>query len=1139
MFWRFGFQTASAIDGLLDKSDLTLEELLDEVELLQECKTKNQKLPDIVAKLLDYVSKLHLVPLEAQATSPTEAAATSESDMPASAASTNEGENAQGNSQGEEELSPAALAALRNEKLLIKCAQAFAEFCPSKLTHHALRYPYLVTEIFAADMMPVYDTMLNDPSIFTSFAMCLFGHSTPVHPVQATYWSKIICSLLIKKTRETLVLLKQQDHFIPNLIHLSVDSPSLMDLLLKFVGVEELPDGRAEQSIQWLASQNFIAMLVEYLHPKYSAEARIHSNVSSALLDVIAMIQALSMDGARMEDSPLIKSVKSEATTRQLLEFMLDTKTGNVASTLVNGISIFVELIRRNSAELEEAYQRRLTEGGHASMGGEENPLRLPMDLSEMIRMLCLYLPDFQQRLTQAPPSSRQIESTIGKLAPLGQDRLRVCELIAELLRCAIDDSLLDCCGSALESFPSMQKDTPPATSAADSDAASNASTQQSSKQPAGRSSIESHEHEAAEGKISPTRSMESGAVSFASEMTSSIRPKVNIASHTLLSREKRYEMLQRVVGPSLQQALRDMFVDTKIIVTCTELFFSFPWNNLLHGIVYDILLQVLNGQYPKCKSLILTVLQDGQLTKKLTRAQRLSDYHSELPRGVRLGYMGHVTLIAEEIVKILEREPDLQSELTDLLRLDDWLEFSTKTLRETLERDRKPLGGGKPPPSLGGIATGGTSGASAVGMDDDDDVVDVALGNVATDQFARYLCQQITSDLPDKFGTSEDNDDDDDDEDADAAEWNAFGSLIRSPFNDGPGSDMGTSVLPSPIALHQPELPLAGGDNDEAQSDVQVFVPKSTGESSILSSDAWTADFKSAFGADDFDMFGSEASGIQISTSHSTLAADPADMLFQSPLVSSTPCSSAYQHSNLRDVQVPTFITHPLVESSRTKVRLSALSALKQLSTLELVLLKASQNTSDANTAKKLAEVQQTAEQFFVNNGRWLKCKNAANFLQRSGLSSAYPLCAARYESADASSDAATASGDGTGSVKTDVKAYLHSMTVLNQVVTLALQLRHDMTLTNHKYIAHQIALLYQSLNSTRSELKSFKSKIETQFDAIKAACSAQVPDPQLGEEQQKWLTDLTTEVLTQALFKDNMLTPQAAKIIAYFQSL
>ena len=61
MFWRFGFHACSAIDTLLDKPDVTLEEILGEDDLLQECKAHNTKLieylrdPNILSKLLKYI----------------------------------------------------------------------------------------------------------------------------------------------------------------------------------------------------------------------------------------------------------------------------------------------------------------------------------------------------------------------------------------------------------------------------------------------------------------------------------------------------------------------------------------------------------------------------------------------------------------------------------------------------------------------------------------------------------------------------------------------------------------------------------------------------------------------------------------------------------------------------------------------------------------------------------------------------------------------------------------------------------------------------------------------------------------------------------------------------------------------------
>lgn len=44
MFWKFNLHNSSQVEKLLEKEDLTLLELLDEEDVLQECKSQNQRL---------------------------------------------------------------------------------------------------------------------------------------------------------------------------------------------------------------------------------------------------------------------------------------------------------------------------------------------------------------------------------------------------------------------------------------------------------------------------------------------------------------------------------------------------------------------------------------------------------------------------------------------------------------------------------------------------------------------------------------------------------------------------------------------------------------------------------------------------------------------------------------------------------------------------------------------------------------------------------------------------------------------------------------------------------------------------------------------------------------------------------------
>ena len=59
---------------------------------------------------------------------------------------------------------------------------------------------------------------------------------------------------------------------------------------------------------------------------------------------------------------------------------------------------------------------------------------------------------------------------------------------------------------------------------------------------------------------------------------------------------------------------------------------------------------------------------------------------------------MGHIVLIAEEIVKFLARcPPELFAVIQDSFVMSEWEAFVEGSLRETKARDARPLAGGKP----------------------------------------------------------------------------------------------------------------------------------------------------------------------------------------------------------------------------------------------------------------------------------------------------------------------------------------------------------------------------------------------------------------------------------------------------------
>jgi SIT4-associating protein SAP185/190 len=176
----------------------------------------------------------------------------------------------------------------------------------------------------------------------------------------------------------------------------------------------------------------------------------------------------------------------------------------------------------------------------------------------------------------------------------------------------------------------------------------------------------------------------------------------------------------------------------------------------------------------------------------------RLND--SENPKTARQAYMGHIILIAEELVKFLARcPPELLEVVQDSFVPSEWDAFVAGALTDAKSRDMRPLAGGKPmivpattaddnksdsssdeedgeaakigEPLTRTLAGGGIPRGYTFDQDDDDDVGDVSKGLSLAD-WQGWRARSMDS-----------SDDDDDD-----AEW-------PPPSGRGAGSDDGFGV--------------------------------------------------------------------------------------------------------------------------------------------------------------------------------------------------------------------------------------------------------------------------------------------------------------------------------------------------------
>lgn len=100
----------------------------------------------------------------------------------------------------------------------------------------------------------------------------------------------------------------------------------------------------------------------------------------------------------------------------------------------------------------------------------------------------------------------------------------------------------------------------------------------------------------------------------------------------------------------------------------------------------------------------------------------------------------------------------------------------------------------------------------------------------------------------------------------------------------------------------------------------------------------------------------------------------------------------------------------------------------------------------------------------------------------------------------------------------KSSMDGYFQHLAMLNQLITLSHQLNSDAhNLTNHKYMAHQTALLYQAANQAGTPLADYKKNIESNFKSLKAGLVPEDKDsvPKLPQNQKEWMNSITANIL------------------------
>uniref|UniRef100_A0A4W3J8H3 Protein phosphatase 6 regulatory subunit 1 n=1 Tax=Callorhinchus milii TaxID=7868 RepID=A0A4W3J8H3_CALMI len=154
MFWKFDLHTTSHIDTLLEREDVTLFELMEEEDILQECKANNRK-------LVEFLTRPH------------------------------------------------------NMEALVTCiTQEPSEDMDEKVRY---KYPNISCEILTADVMHVNDALGEDEGLLSRLYGFLQNDST-LNPLLASFFSKVMGILINRKSEQIVDFLRKKDDFVALLL---------------------------------------------------------------------------------------------------------------------------------------------------------------------------------------------------------------------------------------------------------------------------------------------------------------------------------------------------------------------------------------------------------------------------------------------------------------------------------------------------------------------------------------------------------------------------------------------------------------------------------------------------------------------------------------------------------------------------------------------------------------------------------------------------------------------------------------------------------------------------------------------------------------------------------------------------------
>lgn len=600
-------------------------------------------------------------------------------------------------------------------------------------------------EVLSADMWVISNRIIETPVIMNKLwlimSLTYLLESTP----SVTYLVQILDHLMDLNSIELLNYIRRQEDLVDTFLN-KIDIPILMDFFLKVIQTDK-PDSPTG-ILDVLYKQRLVPKLVNILKPTseevdeeddyiINHEQMFRQTAATEFIKALVTISSnasLAVDpDANIGPNQLTRELASPEIVKILIEEIIlarivSKNNPSVTYTNKHGISncvaILIELIRKNNSDYDSncgTYSSQLQNSNegtgevsvqvmyHWLKDFDQNPpgLRDPVFLGGLLTVFSEYLEDLVKLMDIDP----HVPLTLNRSSEiLGVTKFKISELIAELLHCsnmillnsrkiasiilirdkvrelqernllaAIDDTILDRWNDDVDVAEGTQ--ITGVTSGLDEVSIHDVHPDRPKKKP-------KHDDQSEFEEALPD-DQEYRKIVSQLEYEDSDDDEPNVSAESPFVNPEREEALK--IDPCLGDSFKMKLKELGMLLKIVSKFTLYPWHNFFHNVVFDLIQQIFNGKLNSYNSFLIVEL--FRLDKCAITDIIVNCFRDEVVP--RPGYMGHLILVSEEVVKFtsLYKPALISPMIVEAVGSEDWEWFVNEILLKTREMYNVILG--------------------------------------------------------------------------------------------------------------------------------------------------------------------------------------------------------------------------------------------------------------------------------------------------------------------------------------------------------------------------------------------------------------------------------------------------------------